>query len=1490
MATSAATTYFEPVAIGSCHYVDGALRHNNPVLEVEAEAQDIWSSDQGNLKPLVKCFLSIGTGTPEAAALSNNWVKLAKSLTSIVTDTEEANKTFQNLWRRHMKDNRMFRFDVAKGLEKVRLDGYEQQGTIEAATKDYLDNRVQQFKLQACAENLMEKNCTPLDFHKTVSTYQIRVSQGGYDPEEVRDCCSILRVTNVEKDRNDLKRSKGSRVPGTFEWITSNESYQNWQNSGPDTLWVSAGPGRGKTMLSLYILEDLERSFTASAIPLDLAHPEQLDKKVELYYFFCSSQDGSRRGAVAVLRNLIYQIIVKHDDLTKYVLDFLQPMTVGPEQYLNTHPPSDIKSQHEKETETAQSLGKSEEQSQYAGAKSSVMNRLPGQSTVRNIFRSRATAKEQSENDTNIVKEKQLENDIEDRQGNQSPIFELRSGKPPKHEQSQGEREEQRKAPQESRLDDSSEVPQRASPKSRQLELLGAGDLVYILRRLILELDADKAFFLLDGVDECVKGEQDTLISMLLSLSDVKPGKFKLLMVSRPIGGMGATPTIKLEEDTTRDVEKYVSQSVQRLANVDGFNEDIRKVVEHELLERAEGTFLWISLVMPEIERKKTCTEILATVRSTHQGLSNTYRRMLQQIDGEHVQKVNQILHWVTAAIRPLTLQELSEIIEHPSGHVMSPEQAVREAVKLCEGLIEARQNDVAFIHTSAKEFLLHGKTEDDGKVELFHKDPQTLHYEIAQACYNTIRDSNLSRVEVKVSDLSDQEEPKLLKYAITHWMEHIKASDWAEKNFDPNADFFRIDSKLRKNWWTAYLDESQKDEPKNFNLSSLLHLAAYFGIVPWVKQAFDGKSWIAKQGTILTMEMDHYYRTPLHIAVEQGHGPIVSLLLEQGIETEWKEASMFATPLHLAARNGHRDICEILLNNKNHKTKVNARNRFESTPLTEAARGGHMGVVKLLVARGADVNGSIDKQSRSLWRQVEFLSSSTVRAFGSLDGPTYEQQSTPIIEAARRNHADVIKYLADNKAEIEVRTLSGRNALQVAAFDGQLKSMEALVSRHANVNSEDKWSQTALLLASWQNHPDAVQWLLSHGANIDAPNKWGLTPLIVAARFGHTKPMRILLEAEANRELEDHNGYTALALAAFHGHVAAVRLLIEHKADVNARNKLGDTAMMQAIRKNLTDDYVEIVQLLVKSGANAELPNQSGVTPLMKAAEVSEGDAGTIVEHLLQNGAAVDAKDHEGRTALMRAILGGSRTTHELLIDQGADLEDRDALGVTSLILAAGYSDRNTVEFLLDRGADIEARDNFGLTPLMKAGKCGTADTVNLLLDRGAKITAVDTQNKEALDHVATRNRGDIIKILTSRGADRRKLTMLNWAAEGFSGSMHWTVETCRKWESDWEDAELKKLKGIPGEQGTDGTGFEEKETPPAIGDVGTVEVNTGDIKTNISGESGSRASDEEEMTHDVLASSANASVVEGSERTRTDLIEVSSPSADKTEGGQEA
>ena len=706
----------------------------------------------------------------------------------------------------------------------------------------------------------------------------------------------------METDRNDLRIKKGARVPGTFEWITTDTCYQDWQSSGPDSLWITAGPARGKTMLSLFILDDLEQYISTSKTSPGSSSQEGPGKNADLYYFFCSSDKRSRRGSVAVLRSLIYQIVSKHEDLMKYVLDYLsnnQPIHVENE-------PEDEKERQPRNQEGI------DERSRSVGKQTSAEQKFSTQTNfVKSFMRPPAGTKGDPENNAGMRREAEMD------KKSQPKFLQNMLGNPRKDEHAKDGLEKQQATRPESGAASLADPPEKDSPKARQLELLDVSELSSILRKLIRELAIDTAYVLLDGVDECLKEEQEVLTLTLLSLWDVKPGKFKLLMVSRRIGGMGSTATIKLEEteQTKGDIEKFISKSVEQLANVDGFGE-IQQDVEETLRQGAEGTFLWVSLVMREIKKKKTCTDILAATKSVPQGLNNNYGHMLQQIDLVHQESLYQILRWVTAAVRPLTLQELSDVIKAPRSSSMPPEQVVSDAVISAEGLLKIQGDEVTLIHTSVKEFLLSANLSNEANFEGVIVGLEELQYELAQSCFDNILGSGLSRSEMRVSQLSDKEEPRLLKYAIKYWMDHVKASDWAEKNYDRDAEFFRRDSKLRKNWWTAYLEDSQNDDPKNFNVASLLHLSAYFGIVSWIKRAFEGKAWIAKKGTTL-MELDHYNRTPLHIAVEQGHGPVVSLLLEQGSEIEFREASLFATPLHLAARNGHENICKILLDHK---------------------------------------------------------------------------------------------------------------------------------------------------------------------------------------------------------------------------------------------------------------------------------------------------------------------------------------------------------------------------------------------------------------------------------------------------------------------------------------------------------------------------------------------------------------------------------------------
>ena len=158
LATSAATTFFDPVTIGARKFADGGLGANNPVDEVEGEASNIWCSGTGDLKPLVKCFVSIGTGNPGKMAIEDNILKFVfKTVVGIATETEYTEKKFIARWCQHFDQKRYFRFNVDQGLQDVGPAEYLEQGTIEAATDAYLTHMAQKFRVRDCILNLRQK-------------------------------------------------------------------------------------------------------------------------------------------------------------------------------------------------------------------------------------------------------------------------------------------------------------------------------------------------------------------------------------------------------------------------------------------------------------------------------------------------------------------------------------------------------------------------------------------------------------------------------------------------------------------------------------------------------------------------------------------------------------------------------------------------------------------------------------------------------------------------------------------------------------------------------------------------------------------------------------------------------------------------------------------------------------------------------------------------------------------------------------------------------------------------------------------------------------------------------------------------------------------------------------------------------------------------------------------------------------------------------------
>lgn len=158
LATSAATTFFDPASIGERTFADGGFGANNPVDEVEGEAANVWCSETGDLKPLVKCFISIGTGNPGKKAFEDSIPKfLIETVVQIATETEATEKKFIARWAKHFDENRYFRFNVEQGLQNIGLEEYKKNGPIEAASEGYLTHVTQKLRVRDCIQNLRLK-------------------------------------------------------------------------------------------------------------------------------------------------------------------------------------------------------------------------------------------------------------------------------------------------------------------------------------------------------------------------------------------------------------------------------------------------------------------------------------------------------------------------------------------------------------------------------------------------------------------------------------------------------------------------------------------------------------------------------------------------------------------------------------------------------------------------------------------------------------------------------------------------------------------------------------------------------------------------------------------------------------------------------------------------------------------------------------------------------------------------------------------------------------------------------------------------------------------------------------------------------------------------------------------------------------------------------------------------------------------------------------
>jgi uncharacterized protein len=148
---------------------------------------------------------------------------------------------------------------------------------------------------------------------------------------------------------------------------------------------------------------------------------------------------------------------------------------------------------------------------------------------------------------------------------------------------------------------------------------------------------------------------------------------------------------------------------------------------------------------------------------------------------------------------------------------------------------------------------------------------------------------------------------------------------------------------------------------------------------------------------------------------------------------------------------------------------------------------------------------------------------------------------NTLLIQAVQRDIPDLVDYLLQHRARVNIRNKNGETALSLAAYTGKLAYVQRLVEAGAEV---DFYGWTPLAYAAYNGHVEIVDYLLKHGADINAKTENGSTALFFAARFGHINVIELLLKNNADPTIANDNGDTAVDWALKNGNTDILDLL----------------------------------------------------------------------------------------------------------------------------------------------------------------------------------------------------------------------------------------------------------------------------------------------------------------------------------------------------------
>jgi ankyrin repeat protein len=208
-------------------------------------------------------------------------------------------------------------------------------------------------------------------------------------------------------------------------------------------------------------------------------------------------------------------------------------------------------------------------------------------------------------------------------------------------------------------------------------------------------------------------------------------------------------------------------------------------------------------------------------------------------------------------------------------------------------------------------------------------------------------------------------------------------------------------------------------------------------------------------------------------------------------------------------------------------------------------------------------------------------------------------------------DHKPLLDYLAGKGCKyINEKSAQGKTALQHAVARNEPDIVQWLLNHGAALEVKDQWDRTPLHRSALHGYTTTTALLLVHGADTETKDKDGLTPLHWAAARGYTATVEFLLARGAVIETKDKDGFTPSHLAALEGRIATVDLLLARGAVIEAKDKDGFTPLHLAA----LEGRIATVDLLLARGAVIEAKDNSGKTPLGIAIEKGHEAVATVL------------------------------------------------------------------------------------------------------------------------------------------------------------------------------------------------------------------------------------------------------------------------------------